>query len=170
MPVDVVGIATSSDIKLVRNSDVDILKTPESGKTFFNGKKWIIVYDDTKTVEESRYTVAHELAHIFLGHELSAIGGSEIKEFIQNKSNEKQADSFAVRILCPACVIKGLNILEAEDIARACRVAPALAKKRAKRMKILLERDKFFTSAMEERVYMNFSEYIQDKLWEREFL
>ena len=70
LPVSVSRIAKMADIQIKRDSDVHMLEPNEFGRSFLVGDQWYIVYDDTKKPEMSRFTIAHELGHIFLGHGL----------------------------------------------------------------------------------------------------
>ena len=90
-PVDLLKIARSAGIRVLRNSDVHTLQTNEYGKCYVSGKDCIIVYDDTQVLETKRFIVAHELGHIFLDHR------REHERFARHI--EKQADLFA------ACLI-----------------------------------------------------------------
>lgn len=168
LPVDVMKMARDSGIRIVRDSDAKILNDGELGNSFYDGGTWIIVYDDSRSEAEIRYTVAHELGHIFLGHDTIHIRYRDLQGFDPKARSEEQANSFAVRILCPACVIWGLKLVSAEEIADACHVELRVAQKRAERMKILYKRNKFLTSHVEEKVYMRFANYIQDELWRAE--
>jgi len=161
LPVDVVGIARESGIRVIKNSAVGELQESESGLSFFDGKQWYIVYDDTNTIERCRFTVAHELGHIFLGHEM-------IKGYVARTSLagikpdiEREADMFASRILCPSCVLWSLDLHTPEEISRFCKVSYTAAKIRAERMAVLYERQKFLTSPLERKVLWNFKEYIK---------
>ena len=161
LPVDVVRIARESGIKIVKNSVVNELSSGENGRSYYDGENWIIVYDDSAPVSRARQTVAHELGHIFLGHELEFVNESHIRMFSTIKNNEKQADMFAERILCPSCVLWGCGLSETDEIIGACHVTEQMAKKRSKRLKTLLKRDKFLSSVLEQRLYENFREYIE---------
>lgn len=66
--VDVIKIAKAEGIKVIKNSDIDDLTGSEKGKIYSDGKQWWIIYDDTQTVADARFIVAHELGHYFLGH------------------------------------------------------------------------------------------------------
>jgi len=60
---------------------------------------------------------------------------------------------FASRFLAPACVLWGLNVHTAADIARFCEISKEAAEIRAKRMAELYKRNMFLTSPLERRVY-----------------
>ena len=162
LPIDVLKIAKTADIKVIRNSLVNDLLPNENGKSYFDGSDWIIIYDDTKPTVVSRFTVAHELGHIFLGHEIKHTKYSEANEFRKKPRSEQEADMFAMRILCPACVIWGLGLTDADEISRHCRVPLELSRLRATRMKELYERNKFLHSKTEQTVYDQFEAYINE--------
>ena len=60
-------------------------------------KKATILYnEDIISNERKRFTIAHEIGHIVLGH----------KE--HNENNEKEADTFASQLLLPHCILEQL--------------------------------------------------------------
>lgn len=160
LPVDVLKIARAAGIRVIRNTSVNVLLPDENGKSFFDGSNWIIVYNDNNPTELSRFTVAHELGHIFLGHDLCLGHFPQAKEVSTKPKSEQQADMFALRLLCPACVLWGLDLHSADEIARYCRVESDISNTRARRMKELYKRGKFLTDPTEKQLYKNFEEYI----------
>ena len=163
LPVDVLQIARTMGIRVIRNTLVDDLLPGENGKAYFDGKQWIIIYNDLNPTDVSRYTIAHELGHILLGHELAHIKYPQAKEFKIRPKSEQQADAFAIRLLCPACVLWGYDLHTAEEIALCCRVPKEQASIRTKRMKELYNRNKFLTDPLERKVYAQFTFPIHDK-------
>lgn len=162
LPVKPSLIARAAGIKVIKNSIVHELSPHESGVSLFDGKQWYIIYDDENTKQRCRFTVAHELGHIFLGHELRK--GYYARTFDRSRpAVEQEADAFAARLLAPACVLWALNVHTAADIAALCDISNAAAQIRAERMAILYSRNKFLTSPLERTVYKNFSGYIQKK-------
>lgn len=153
LPVDVLRIARECNFHVIKNSMVQDLLPGEFGKTYYNGQAWIIIYDDLQPTVVSRYTIAHELGHIFLGHHLANLKYSEMQEFQNNGVPEKQANAFAQRLLCPACALLKFDLQTAQEIEECCRVPESVAKARAKRMKLLRERGKFLTDPVEQRLY-----------------
>ena len=69
---------------------------------------------------------------------------------------------FATRILAPACVLWGLDLHSPEDIARVCDIPLRVAQKRAVRMEVLYERNKFLISPTEQELYRQFYAFIQE--------
>jgi Zn-dependent peptidase ImmA (M78 family) len=160
LPINTVSIACASGISIIKNSEVNELKSTEVGVSILDKKKWYIVYDDTVSKERIRFTIAHELGHIFLGHPLKL--GYHARTIDADKpETEKQADMFAIRLLAPACVIWGLGLHTAEEIQKYFNISYSAAKARASRMQVLYERNKFLQSELERKVYSNFEEYIR---------
>lgn len=158
-PIDVAKIAYSSEISVIRNSDVGELLDTEAGVSILSNGKWSIIYDDTVSKERARFTIAHELGHIFLGHPLKF--GHHARTIDVSKSEtERQADMFAIRLLAPACVAWGLDLHTPEEIQQVFNISYTAAKARADRMQILYERNKFLSSNLERRVYNNFEAFI----------
>lgn len=103
--------------------------------------------------------MGHEISHILSGHELKQKGSSS--EFLRKPSEEKEADMLAVRLLAPAGILWALNLHTAEDIAKWCRIPVRLARQRACRMEELYMRDRFFSSALERKMGMQFMEFVK---------
>ena len=162
LPVDVLGIAKSCRIRVIKASQCGALEPNENGRSFYDGDEWFIIYNDLNPVDISRFTIAHELGHIFLGHELALGKYAGIQQFSQKPKSEQQADMFAIRILCPACVLWALNLQDVHDIAYRCKIPSEIAKSRADRMKELYTRNKFLTNPLEKEVYNNFVDYIRN--------
>ncbi len=161
LPVPVISIAKNANIDVFRNRDVDILSPEESGVSIFDGQKWYIIFDEGDSPQRIRFTVMHELGHILLGHELKKGYHSMSSGKIKNKpSSEIEADAFAIRTLAPACVLWGLGIRRADDIAEVCNIPYSAAVVRSKRMDELVERNKFLTNNLEKEVFNNFRNYI----------
>ena len=161
LPIDIIKIARVAGVRVLRNTDVMLLGRGELGRSLYDGTNWVIVYDDLQSTETARYTVAHELGHILLGHEISHIKYSNYDQIDKRPKAEKQADMFACRLLCPACVIWALDLHTAEEIAEYCRVDMNVAVARSRRMKLLYERNMFLSSEVERQVFEHFREYIE---------
>jgi len=162
LPVNILQIAKNNGIRVIKNSDAHQLAPNESGISINNGPKWYIIYDDSASVERSRFTVAHELGHIFLGHKLVKGKIARTKTFATRPEIEREADMFASRLLCPACVLWALDLHAPEEISQACKVSYTSAKIRAERMELLYTRNKFLTHPLEREVYQLFQDYIRD--------
>ncbi len=167
LPTDVMKIAKSAHIRMVKNSDIGALEGDELARTVAIDDMLTIIYDDQAPTESIRYSISHELGHIFLGHETAKIKYSNSRTFKQTAAAEKQADSFAVRLLCPACIIWALGLDSPEEIAELCRVDLSVAKSRHERMKLLKGRNKFLTDPSEKELFERFRNYIDTTLENR---
>lgn len=164
LPVSVVKIARHFDINIVKNSVHNWLEPSQSGVSFVTERdEWVIVYDDYDSIGRKRFTIAHELGHILLGHPLKE-GLQHTRTFNTNRPQvESEADMFAARILSPACVLWALGLHTAEEIAEQCRISYTAAQIRAERMKILYARQKFLTSPTERQVFEAFRPWIEEQ-------
>ncbi len=161
LPIPPAKIANHHNIYVLRYSQVNKswLKDNESGTTIFTENKIYIIYRDSESLQRCRFTVAHELGHILLGHEL--ISDGYFQKFDTSKPEiETEADMFASRLLAPACVLWGLKLHTADEIARACNITKKAAQVRADRMATLYKRNKFLVSPLERKLFDNFSDFI----------
>lgn len=162
LPVSVTKICKDDNITLAKNSTVKLLNHNEFAKTMLISDKWYIIYDDSMSKERIRFSIAHEIGHIYLGHPLT--NGEYKRTFdIVKPSEETQADIFASRLLAPACVLWALDIHLAEQIQKLCYISYSASTVRAERMKLLYSRNKFLTSSLEIQVYKQFENFIAKK-------
>lgn len=93
--VDVLKIAFAEKIHVIKNSSVNELCPGEYGIIMCNlaTNEWIMVYDDTLTLDQKRFTVAHELGHYFLGHKDECANGGHVSD------PEREANLFAMCLL-----------------------------------------------------------------------
>ena len=72
---------------------------------FVNRNQYLILYNDTKDYAWCRFTIAHELGHVFLEHLITAgvdmLRKSQMSER-EYKEYEREADAFARNLLSPA--------------------------------------------------------------------
>ena len=121
LPVKPSTIAKQLGIKIIKNSSINELSEGESGATYLINSKWYIVYNDTEPRQRSRFTVAHELGHILLGHIMC--DKHYARTFDTSRPTiEQEADVFAARLLAPACVLWALNVHTPQDISELCDI------------------------------------------------
>ena len=160
LPVSVNGIAKQLGIKVIKNSDIHELQNGERGVTLFKNGHWYIVFDDTEPVSVCRFTVAHEIGHILLGHIL--VTGTKYRTFAKRDEEEQAADMFASRLLAPACVLHELHATTATEIAKICNISMPAAKNRAERMQVLEARNKYYLHPLERQVRQQFEQFIEE--------
>lgn len=156
LPISVSGICKNMGIKIIYY----IPKDDNSGMSMILDGEPVIFVNQNESTERKRFTAAHELGHILLGH----VGKYNLvnREPSGNDNPiERAANIFASRLLAPACVLWGCGVKRAEDIAALCRISKQSAEYRMERMKILYERNVFLTSALERKVYLSFKNYIE---------
>lgn len=81
--------------ELIRKHGLEQLASNTAGFCFFAGNQPVIIYDSTRPPLEIRYTIAHELGHIVLGHL------NFRRDFLEKLPDyaEREADSFALFLL-----------------------------------------------------------------------
>lgn len=149
LPVDLRHITSDMGI-IVKKDDIGTLGADERGKTANAGGKLRIIVRDMP-IPQKRYTIMHEIGHIVLGHTESD-DRSDVDEYA--------AERFAIGVLAPACVLWGIGVKTAEEIADLCNISITSAKIREKRMQELYDRNKFLTSPLERQVFEQFSDFI----------
>ena len=171
LPVDLnlickaLGVRTapySANRALIQRKNLSAIVARSDGLSFFAGDMPVVLYNETCTPERVRFTIAHELGHIVLGH--ISPGGVTIANREPNPQDDPKeiaANQFAARLLAPACVLWGLDLHTAKEIAQVCRISKQAAEFRADRMNVLYSRNKFLSSPMERRLYQQFLPYIK---------
>ncbi|MGE4276607.1 MAG: ImmA/IrrE family metallo-endopeptidase [Lawsonibacter sp.] len=135
------------------------------GMTFYSRDRPIILFDQDKPSGRIRFTVAHELGHLVLGHVAPGQVTAINREPAKNDSPlETAANQFAARLLAPACVLWAVGAQTAEEISELCHISYLAAEYRSDRMKILYKRNKFFVSQLERDVYDQFRPFIEEYL------
>ena len=161
LPVDAVEICRRLGITVREYTE----PRPEVGdgfSCFLGGVPYIFIRSG-QSRQRCRFTVAHELGHILLGH----VGKYELVNREPSPHDdpvEQAANIFAARLLAPACVLWGCRAFSAAEIAAICDISATAAGIRWERMQILLSRGKFLQSPMERKVYRQFKGYIRGYL------
>ena len=161
LPVDVLQICRRLGMKVLEHAEL----APEVGDGFsciLGGVPYVFIRPG-QSRQRCRFTVAHELGHILLGH----VGKYELVNREPSPHDdpvEQAANIFAARLLAPACVLWGCRVSSAAEIAAICDISATAAGVRWERMQILLTRGKFLTSDIERQVYRQFKGYIRGYL------
>ena len=165
LPLPLSAICQKRDITLMLDKNGGYLADSDKGVTFKTPEgKFCILLNPADSIPVRRYTTAHELGHIYLKHPMQ--GGKYGRTFgIQKTATqdpiEYQAERFAINILAPACVLYGLGLHTAEDIAQICGISLSAARIRAERLAVLYQRKSFFASPLERKVFELFEDFIK---------
>lgn len=119
LPVSVDYITNELWIKQIRNCDLQkpLLHLNQNGLAVLSKSKFYIIYNEKDNLQERRFTVAHEIGHILLGHLFSNPTSQQEKEI-----REQEADIFATFLLAPVCVIQALQLQAPEEIQLVCNI------------------------------------------------
>ena len=155
-----------STSKLCRSMGIHLLygttgEGTDGYSTMVDGEMYIVIREGMN-LGRTRFTVAHELGHILLGH----VGTyTLVNREMSSTDNpiEREANVFASRLLAPACVLWGCGATTAGDIAELCGISQRAAEIRAARMVELIRRDKFLSSPLERQVYEQFLPFIYSR-------
>lgn len=149
---------------LCRSMGIDIrlceLPSDNGGKSTIIDGRPIILINKADSIARQRFSAAHELGHILLGH----VGRYKLvnrEPDTHDNLIEQAANVFAARLLAPACVLYEIGADTPEKISQACNISITAATFRHKRMQILLQRNKFYTSPLEKQVKKQFKNYIR---------
>lgn len=133
-----------------------------------------VFYNAEASHGRNRFTLAHELGHVVLGHLNPRWKGTAFRTESDPLSNhapmEREANVFASRLLAPAGVLMQIGIQSAAEIAALCDISQQAAEYRWKRLQLLYERDAKFKaqrghgtvgmSPLERQVLQQFADYI----------
>ena len=131
------------------------------GFTVRSGGHCYVFYNMAQTPGRVRFTIAHEMGHVLLGH--LGEGGHTIynrEPSPEDAPEEHAANIFASRLLAPACVLHALSADTPAQIAAVCDISLAAARYRAGRMGTLNQRGKYGSSPLERQVLAQFQPYI----------
>lgn len=126
---------------------------------------YYIFYSEKCVPGRQRFSIAHEIGHIVLGH-LRDGRCTILNREPSPPDNpvETQANQFAARLLAPACVLNALNATAPEEISVLCGISKQAAQFRAARMHTLQKRQKFLSHPLERQVMKQFRCWV---FWKR---
>lgn len=175
LPVSTHGIADQMSIPILSFEDGSTILQRHglwpplpsvSGLAVREGSQLYIFFDPaTIPSGRARFTIAHELGHILLGHmpeDAHCLSRSNTGDMnlLARDPKERSADIFASRFLAPACVLHGLGAYTPEAIQQYSGLSHQAATYRAERLAELCRRNAWFKSPLERQVYEQFSEFI----------
>ncbi|MGN0469934.1 MAG: ImmA/IrrE family metallo-endopeptidase [Acutalibacteraceae bacterium] len=159
LPIKITDIIKQAyNIKLYKNSKVDILPDNKSGMTIYKDNVFYIVYNDLDIPARCRFSIAHEYGHIVLGHVM--IDTPIYRTFATADDTERSANVFARDLLAPACVLHEIGAVTAEQIMQVCNISYSAASIRSERMQKLMRRNKLYADPLELQVKRQFQDFI----------
>jgi len=142
IPVDVFGIAQKRGVR-VEASD-EVVRERLSGKVCIEDGTPIIHYNPQDTEVRQRFTVAHELGHLVLGH---VRGGTCHRDPRKNYNtqvfdpDERDANVFAATLLMPVPAVRialqRINDVSLEKLAKLFKVSKTAMEIRLKSMGVI---------------------------------
>ena len=165
LPIDLLEVCKKNGYHLLLDSKHKYLEEHDRGISFLRDGQWYIEVNSSDNILIRRYTFAHEIGHIYLNHLLcnGRYGRTFGVQGVPKTTQEYQAERFAIDILAPACVLWGLDLHTAKDISEACNISMTAAQRRAERMAVLYQRNRFLTSPLEKQVFQQFKPFIKSK-------
>lgn len=160
LPIELSDITEHYDIAIFKNSDFPFLQEGEEGVNFIRGQQKVIVYDESQRKTRTRFTVAHELGHILLGHPPLCSRSNAGKA--SRAAEEQEADRFAAALLAPDCVLWGTGCSMANNIAILCNISKAFSEHKETTYRYLMGQGKLLKTELEVDVYSNFLPFIND--------
>jgi len=123
LPIDVFLLAKRMNITVLKYSEfiaderIKIISSSNDGMSLYSysQKCYFILYNDDMDENRIRFTIAHEIGHISLGHEES------------NDETESEADYFARHLLVPMGMILYNEITDYVSITIMFEVSKAVA-------------------------------------------
>lgn len=128
LPVDIGRIANTYKIECIKADAVMARGIDVSGREFDgmavkSGEKHYILYNPKPQRTRIRYTVACQLAHIFLNH---------LTNKMEDEAMRLEARYFADELLMPLSVLDSYGCRTAEEIAEKCEVSMTAGEIRSK--------------------------------------
>lgn len=165
LPVKIVRVCNSFNIK-VKGCNME-----SSGKTALSPDGgYMILINSREPPKRQRFTCAHELGHILLGH-VDELGKAYRDPHKEDNPHETDANIFASRLLAPSIVLRDIGAFTANDISRIFDISIEAARFRAKRLELLMKREEkyletrnrscFGISRYEREVEKQFREFIE---------
>lgn len=166
LSINLAKVINHYGIYLIKYSDSDYINKhsspTEDGYSRLMDNKPVIYYNDNKPIHRIRFTIAHEIGHILLGHLSEGETLHRNTEQDSSDPKEQQANVFARDLLMPAVIINQL-VYSSDDISKICNVSLQSAEIRWLRLQELRKRNKFCLHPYERQVFNNFSTYIKKK-------
>ncbi|MEA5085071.1 MAG: ImmA/IrrE family metallo-endopeptidase [Lachnospiraceae bacterium] len=169
LPVNLGVIARKYNLKVIIYSQTTLfqnfkedVKNGDGFITAVGSGKEIYINDKINNRNRRRFTLAHELGHGVLNHNIGTIHYRNSETDSQTDLQELEANVFARDILMPATVLAALDIHTPVEIMRLCGISRKSAEIRAERLEELYKRNMFNKHPLERKVREQFDQYIRN--------
>lgn len=147
---------------VTRRSIDDIICDVRSkkGHAYKQGHEYFILYNSDRPIRgEVRWTLAHELGHIVLGH-LDDYTAKQLAHISKEdyRTLEREANAFAAEFLAPASVLYAIGAKDAASIQSACMLSKEASSIREKLFQSIHEG--YYLNATETRIVRRFDSFI----------
>ncbi len=180
LPVDLNKIAAAYNIKTVNYEscaecyDMELERmyreiSPLGFSFRADGSYVVAINRNSCGSERRRWTLAHELAHVLLGH----IGDGNARK----EGCERAADEFAAQLLAPLAVLHFCCVSSAEEISRICGISVQAAEIRFRQLTALRKKNSaavrqgkytvFAQTAEELELLANFMPFVSEYITRR---
>lgn len=119
---DIYHLAQKDFHLTIQGASADILPSNIDGITRRENDEIFILYNNSVSVTRQRFTVAHELGHLYLGH---VHGGSSI-DFGSQNFDEAEANQFAAHLLMPPSLLRidiNAGLKDPKELAKRYQVS-----------------------------------------------
>lgn len=140
LPVSTKRVCEKLEIVLVETKNI------KGGYTTVINKPYIAVGSGLPP-QRKRFTIAHEIGHIVMGH---IVNGEEHQEALANV--------FALALLAPGCILRRIGVSSAEEIEKLCNISSAAAEQRWLMTK---NNPRYYISPLAEELEEQFSDFIK---------
>jgi len=171
LPIDPLSIIKNKNIRLLTfdqfsklsgHSLADIIHEYDpDGFTAFDRHtdQFMICYNNNVHERRQRWTLMHELSHIYLNHINSK------QPVLKRSSAEKShldilADNLTARLLCPTVILHMCCVSSAEEIEELCQISKQAAQIRWEHLQIVRKHNRFLNIPAEREIIAQFAPWI----------
>jgi Zn-dependent peptidase ImmA (M78 family) len=176
LPIDLKSVTKTLDIRVMSYDDGKKIISPlincerllktDGFSIVINNIKAIYYNDGIHSIGQRRFTIAHEIGHLVLGHNTQ--GNIKFRYSLFNSENagtahpcEIVANVFARNLLMPTVILKEIGLHTPREIMQACNVSYRSASVCAKRMRVLCKHNEWKTTPLEMKIRNRFMPFIE---------
>ena len=116
--------------------------------------QYVIWYNNCNPTARVRWTIMHELGHIFLGHM------EEGNDVAFNGAADRETDAWAAAVLCPLPVVHLCDVASPQELARLTGLSTQAARYNYEKLQQLRSRGELFKNEAEQALACHFLAFI----------